>query len=62
MEPLSVTRRVISPRDACGDDAKAIPINVLARKPPAGMMLIHASRPDSVQKKVRFSVRANTPF
>jgi hypothetical protein len=48
---------VINPRNACGDDAKAIPITVLARMPPAAMMLIYPSGPASVQKSTFSSAR-----
>src|SRR5207247_4839115 len=47
----------ISPKNACGDDANALPISVLACNPPAAMMLIHPSRPASVQKSTLFSER-----
>src|SRR5205823_14014105 len=47
----------ISPKNACGDDANALPITVLACNPPAAMMLIHPSRPASVQKSTLFSER-----
>src|ERR1039458_8394448 len=48
---------VINPGDACGDDDKASPINGLGRKPPSAMMLIHPSRPASVQKSTFSSAR-----
>jgi hypothetical protein len=48
---------VLNPRSACGDDANAFPISVLAGNPPAAMMLIHPSRPASVQKSTLFSAR-----
>ena len=48
---------VINPGDACGDDDKASPINGLRLKPPSAMMLIHPSRPASVQKSTFSSAR-----
>ena len=48
---------VINPKNACGDDANAFPISVLADNPPAAMMLIHPSRPASVQKSTLLSAR-----
>ena len=48
---------VINPGGACGDDEKASPIKGLRRKPPSAMMLIHPSRPASVQKSTFSSAR-----
>src|SRR5271166_3114938 len=48
---------VINPKNACGDDPNAFPISVLADNPPAAMMLIHPSRPASVQKSTLLSAR-----
>src|SRR5208283_3004624 len=48
---------VINPKNACGDDANAFPISVLVGNPPAAMMLIHPSRPASVQKSTLLSAR-----
>jgi len=47
----------INPKNACGDDANTFPISVLAHNPPAAMMLIHPSRPASVQKSTFSSAR-----
>ena len=48
---------VINPKNACGDDANAFPISVLAGNPPTAMMLIHPARPASVQKSTLLSAR-----
>ena len=54
--------KVINPGDACGDDDEASPINGLRRKPPSAMMLIHPSRPASVQKSTLLSARLHDPI
>ncbi len=51
---------VINPRNACGDDANVFPISALAGNPPAAMMLIHPSRPASVQKTTFLSARLHS--